>query len=202
MRYGHDRKILLISNWKCGSQTMEKMFHEYAGFNRDEFGIDWMTCVHWPAWKIRQRFDVIGWNWTDYRTITTVRNPWARMVSLFEHHKAKTRIPAEMPFDFYIDHFLHYWKSGRGVWNPKFWITEEMISTGSGTVHHVLPIEQLEALLPPIMDKYFPGVNVDCSLHLHQRDHAPYQDYYGSRSQRLVADMFTYDIEEFGYEFS
>ena len=90
MRYSSKHKFLLISNWKCGCSTMAHLFLPYSDFGyKDQqkclkrFGISYGKMVHWPAYKIKHQFDRQGIKWDSYIKITTVRNPWSRIVSLF-----------------------------------------------------------------------------------------------------------------------
>ena len=50
-----------------------------------------------PACEAKRAFDERGWNWFEYNRFCIVRNPYARMVSLYHHYlNMRTRIAPDL----------------------------------------------------------------------------------------------------------
>lgn len=202
MRFSHGRKIILISNWKCGCSTLAALFDpvsEFDGYHTEEceriFGKTYDTMAHYPAKLIRQEFARKGWDFAGYTVISSVRNPWARAVSLYANVK---RVGYDLSFDEFILNELYTWQSGlQNRWN-----TYEMFhERGRRLVDHVVRLEHLEADLKPVVDANWPDLDLDYSTRSNAGIHDPFRDYYTDQTREVVADFFAYDIETFGYGF-
>ena len=203
MRFSHQSKLLLISNWKCGCSTIAEMFSPITEFDwnsRDKceqiFGKDYNTMVHYPAKVMRQEFLRKGWDFDSYIKISSVRNPWARAVSLYEH---MVRVDCKRTFDEFVEVELPEWQSGL----INRWNTYEMLHhNGRRIVDHVIRLEYLETDLRPVVEKHWPDLELDYGTMANTSKHKPYQDYYGNpRTDELVAEFFRYDIETYNYRF-
>jgi hypothetical protein len=202
MRFSHEYRLLLISNWKCGSSTLARIFSPITEFDWDSrskcrqfFGRDYATMVHFPASKMKREFVLRGWEFDEYVTISSVRNPWARAVSLFEDLRGR---PTD-DFDEFLRAGLPHWRSGlRNRWNSY----EMFHERGRRIVKYVIRIEYLQQELPPIVRSLWPDLDLDYSWIVNRGDHRPFRDYYTNKqSVERVADFFRYDVETFGYRF-
>ena len=203
MRFSHSHKLLLISNWKCGCTTLADMFVAVTEFDwhtrdrcEDIFGKEYNEMAHLPAALLRYEFERIGLPFDDYVKISSVRNPWARTVSLYE---ARRQRGEQRSFDKFVK--LELPKYCRGQFDR--WDSYEMFhENGIRVIDHVIRIEHLEEELRPIVDARWPGLELDYRTRANARDHKPYKDYYKRRRTiDAVADFFRYDIEQFGYQF-
>lgn len=203
MRFSHEKKLLLISNWKCGCSTIAELFSPVTAFDwnsRDKcqeiFGLDYNSMVHYPAKVMRQRFLRNSWDFDQYTKISSVRNPWSRAVSLYEHVK---RVNYTDSFERFVKEELPQWQSGL----INRWNTYEMLhENGQRIVDHVIRIEHLEADLSPIVEAAWPDLKLNYGTRANTANHKPYQDYYKDDSTRkIVEDFFRFDIETFDYSF-
>ncbi len=145
MRFGHDHKLMLISNWKCGCSTIAELFEPVTEFGwesraecRRIFGKDYDEMAHYPASLMRQEFTRLGWDFAEYTSISSVRNPWARTVSLYSNVK---RVGFEGTFDDFVINELRTWQSGL----QRRWNSYEMFhERGRQIVDHIIRIEHLE----------------------------------------------------------
>ena len=202
MRFSHDRKILLISNWKCGCSTLADLFNTVSEFDWDHrdaclriFGKEYDTMVHYPASLMRQEFARQGWDFDEYTVISSVRHPWARAVSLYAN---VVRAGYQGSFDDFILNELFTWQSGlQNRWN-----TYEMFhERGKRIVDHVVRIEHLEHDLRPFVEQRWPDLHFDYTTRSNPGAHQPFRDYYTDKTREIVADFFAYDIETFGYQY-
>lgn len=212
MRLSRKHKFVLISNWKCGCSTMANLFLPYSDFGyknqkkcQEMFGIPYGRMVHWPAYKIRAVFKKVGLQWDDYIKITTVRNPWSRIVSLFFYkygkQKNKTNQQIKNAFTKFVKTELPRWQSGL----RNRWISQQMIHdprTGKKIVNYVVRLEHLEKDLEPIIKKHFPDFKpFDYSMRKNTTQHKHYSFYYTSETRQLVAKMFQWEIRKYKYRF-
>ena len=220
MRYSKRHKFILISNWKCGCSTIAHFFQPYSEFGYDDqdkcksrLKIPYNRIVHWPAYKVRavlRRRENIT-NWDDYITITTVRNPWARIVSMFfyiykytrDSETLKTRSHEQIKSDFtrFVTNELPKYKNGQ----RNRWTTEQMIfdpRTKKRLVKYIVRLEHLQEDLEPIRLRHFPEFqpfNYDTKRNTTKHHH--YSTYYNPKTRAIVKQMFLWDIRKFNYRF-
>lgn len=134
--------------------------------------------------------------YSNFYKFAFVRNPWEWQVSLYHHmlqrkeHYQHKLIKSMKNFDEYI------------VWrvNENKVLQKEFITDSSGKIivdfvgrfeilnndfHHVCKVLNINASLP----------------HLNASSHKHYHSYYNEKTQRLVEENYSEDIELFGYTF-
>lgn len=200
MRFGHDKRFILISNWKCGCTSIAHLFapvSEYTWETRHRcaeiFGYEYRLVVHWPAKFVFQLFRHKGWNPEDYITISSVRNPWDRMVSMYFNLKP------DMSFRDFIVNELPNLNSGK----INYWNTYEMFHDDNGRelVNSIIRIEHLQQDLQPLVEKHFPGLEVDYTVRKNTTKHVHYSHYYDDETRQAVENYAKYEIERWGYCF-
>ncbi len=68
-------------------------------------------------------------------------------------------------------------------------------------VNYVVRLENLKEDLAPIVEKHFPNFNIDYDTWELRTQHNHYSTYYSDESKAIIADLFHYDIERWGYKF-
>lgn len=202
MRFSHQYQLVLISNWKCGCSTIAELFAPVTEFDGDSisectriFGKDYDELCHYPASLMRQEFARLDWSFENYTSISSVRNPWARTVSLYANVK---RVGFEGGFDDFVINHLRNWQSGlQGRWNSY----EMFHERGRMIVDHVVRIEHIEEDLCPVVKERWPDLQLDYSTRANTGNHDPYREYFTDKTSGIVSDFFAYDIEAFGYRF-
>jgi hypothetical protein len=174
-------------------------------FLEKEFGLQYWHVVHARADKIKNIFEGKNWDFNDYIKITSTRNPWARIVSLYvyllhERRWEAWRVPADEmeSFPTFVKTSLRNWQGG-----PYRWNTYEMTHDDDGNqlVDYVVRLEHLEEDLSCIVKKHFPTFSIDYNIKMNNTTHDHYSTYYDDRTKSIVSDVFAYDIEEWGYKF-
>lgn len=152
--------------------------------------------VHYPVGLMRQEFLREGFLFDEYAVISSVRNPWSRAVSLYEHVK---RVGWNGSFDAFVEKELPAWRSGQ----INRWNTYEMFhEQGDCLIDCIVRIEHLETDLRPFAEERWPSLQLDYATMSNTSKHKPYEQYYENDvTRRRVEEFFRYDIEAFDYCF-
>ncbi len=191
--------------WGGANQDQrDKYINEEFGLIRDGGLVTtgptrYSDVVHAPASNIKNLFKGKGWNYDEYITITSVRNPWARIVSLYHFLKGKEYDEGH-PFSVFVRRYLNAHFISR--WNT-YKSTYEMIHDDTGTplIDYVVRLEHLKEDLNPIIEQHFPDFRMDYNVKINTTEHKHYSTYYDDKTKSIVADVFSYDIERWGYKF-
>ena len=212
MRFSHKHRFLLISNWRCGCSTMARHFAPYSEFEgktknaqckKSFHGKPYSMIVHWPAHKIRTEFKRNGWNWNKYIKISTVRNPWARIVSLYHYGRRSEKVNPKnvrQKFTEFVKREVPRWQHGiRNRWNSYEMFHDKQ---GNRIVDYVVRLEHLQQDLEPIMKKHFPNIPpFDYTRKANSTDHKHYSWYYTPETRAIVARIFRWEIKKYKYQF-
>lgn len=158
--------------------------------------------------EMKGLFEERNWFFDDYVKFVVVRNPWARLASLYSHIK---RVDRSFTTDF--SHWLatiepggvggggaehHRWRR-YGAYSIENYIGDE---TGRPLVEHVLRLEDIDLALPRFMDQIgiprafdqqIPQINVGKL--------GDYRKWYKDLDIQIVEKKYHYDIERFNYTF-
>lgn len=140
------------------------------------------------------------------KTFAVVRNPWARMVSLYHYADKISDAVAGTPyyqpqisFNEFIDRMDSFRMSSTYYWNHPYdqWgIQLDWISIGSKVKCDVLRYENLQEDINAYFNKNI-ALNKD-NVGNYNKD---YKEYYTKEQQQKVADWFRLDIEYWGFTF-
>jgi hypothetical protein len=132
----------------------------------------------------------------------SVRNPWARAVSLYKRGEG-VQVSADMSFTKFCQDLHYASDTSRHPTRAACqldWLVDE---TGALAVDYVLKLEELSTGIPEI------NALTGGRMALEQR-HAnrnpesmaeSYRDFYTEETQQIVGDLFKRDIEFFGYSY-
>ena len=87
LRISHRHRFIFFANPKTGSRSVREVldpFSEVHGRPADDVTPDFPFYNHMRPCDLRPVFAQKGWDFDAYFKFVMVRNPWARMVSLFE----------------------------------------------------------------------------------------------------------------------
>jgi len=209
VRISHRYRFIFLANPKTGSssvrQFLDKFTDVHPAKNRVETGTDNPFYPHMRPEEVRDCFDGFGWEFGNYHRFVCVRNPWARLVSLYHHihHGA----PQPPPFE----HWLYRvkpmgegaggqpWQS-YGAYSLDAFIKDKR---GSVLVDQVIRTERLnEDLLPYLRALGLPLAGRARIDHVNRSGQgARYTDFYTPRSAAHVERMYAYEVARFGYGF-
>ena len=211
MRISHRYRFVFFSNPKTGSESVRKILDPYsdiASVPFSEITPDSPFYSHISPREVRDIFRAREWRFDDYARFTCVRNPWARMVSLYEMVKRTSPDPG--PFAEWLETVQ---TDGEGLGgNPKqtwrkygSYTIENYVRDADGTplVDTVLRLEELSSKLPQLLKELGIPTGEQAPIkHINAHKHRPHTEYYSPQTIDRVHDMYQSDIERFGYEFA
>jgi hypothetical protein len=132
----------------------------------------------------------------------SVRNPWARAVSLY-HRGEGIRRAGDLSFEQFCERHLYASDTCRKPTlhaNQIDWLTDE---EGRIAVDHVVRIEELATELDTLRETSGGRVRLEAlQRNVNPRSTASrYRDIYTDRTRKLIAARFERDIDAFGYVF-
>lgn len=152
----------------------------------------------------------------DYFKFTIVRNPWSRVVSIYNNRRERgIKGPhQDMNFSEYVEwlgnkdfnrEITTRPDNGWGLAGSRIpdwdglqlnWITD---SNGEILVDYIGKLEEYQKSFNYICNKI--GIKPTELPHLHRSKHEHYTKYYTTDTLRVIAEKYARDIEAFGYEF-
>lgn len=135
--------------------------------------------------------------WNSYFKFAFVRNPWDRMVSMYEYRvRAKLDIRPGESFEEWI------WTSNEKrkkeplpLWGPQ---TAWFSMDGENTLDFIGRFENIKRDWEVVCS--YIGQSIELPR-LNVSERRPYQTYYNSETKELVSEWHKEDIEMFGYRF-
>ncbi|QDC11296.1 sulfotransferase family protein [Oceanicola sp. D3] len=214
----HSKKFIFFSNPKTGSESVRDMLNEY---NEEPVGVYRTRSRETPFYShmsprdTQKVFRERGLNFDSYFKFTFVRNPYRRLVSLYEMiievdgvEKMKRRLGFQ-PVAFSrwlrgIDTKGHGGGGRRhqkwrqyGTWSIDAW---EAGANGRPAVDEVIKLEDIKEKLPDLFQRI--GVELrDSITHNNRRVAKDPLDYYKPKDIELVRQKYQSDLTRFRYEF-
>lgn len=211
MRISHRYRFIFFANPKTGSSSVRQFLDRWADVRPAEsYRNRTAENAFYPHITPREAKPLIeerGWDFAGYRKFTVVRNPWARLVSLYAHIQQDYGL--DLPF---ADWLRTVEPSGRGGGGEEWerwrrygaYSIEHFIKGEAGEllVDEVLRLEDLESTLRPFLASLgLPGVESAELRHRNRRVTADYRTYYTPETAAWVRERYAYDVETYGYEF-
>jgi len=207
MRISHRFKLIFFSNPKTGSSTVRHFIDPYCDVrpvrNVREVKADNPFHPHMRPEEARSRFAELGWDFGSYSRVVCVRNPWARLVSLY-HHVARSETPP--PFEDWLLTLTEDDTSDLRLWYRYGRMPlDQFIQDRDGNVlvDRVLRTEDIDELL--ILYLRSIGLPIPYGTVIPKRNHTGhgqrYQRFFSQASAELVGELFRYEILHFGYRF-
>ncbi len=212
MRISHRHRFVFFANPKTGSSSVRQFLNPWTDVmpvkNYLERTAENPFYPHITPLEAQGLFAERGWDFAGYTKFVLVRNPWARLVSLYRHvHQADAATPA------FADWLPTTAPDGAGGGGEDWqrwrrygaWSIAHYVSDGAGgtLVDHVLRLEDIAVALKPFLAGLgLPGVAARAIPHSNRRaDGRPYTSWYTPATAALVASRYRYDIRAFGYRF-
>lgn len=229
MRISHRHRFVFFSNPKTGSESVRSLLDPYCDVPIVPF---WELNDATPFYphmrpvEAREVFSRLGWDFDRYFKFTFVRNPWARLVSLYTMiygspstgirgrlGAARRRLvrghPGPAGFRQWVRAIA---TSGRGGGGPadqrwRMYGTYSLRSyasdpEGRELVDRVLRLEDIADALPgTLRDIGLPTDKLSIPR-VNQRNRPDSSTYYDRRTMEYVARLYAEDIARFGYRFS
>ncbi len=185
MYYSKKHKILFIHNQKCAGRSIKILL-------KKTFGEEIMP-ENSNHWSLNQLDYYLEDDLNDYFKITSVRNPWDRIVSYY--YNAKKNNPDL------------YWLKSFGTFCSKadlkpLTMQRKICTAGEIKIDFCLRVENIEEDIDNIMRKMrvdrYPKIGVE-NHNTTRRKH--YKECYTSRTKKIIEDIFAWEIDKFNYKF-
>jgi hypothetical protein len=208
MRISHKYKFVYIAVTKTGSTTVRKMLNPLSDVVSDH-STESPYHHHTHAVDLKKHFKERGWNWDEYFKFSFVRNPWSRLVSLFNYQREYVRgYEKDVESSRYFEGYYKRCKKNTHnrnfeVYVDKIWMGDQFDflydENNNQLVDFVGKTENLQEDFNTICDKI--GIPRQELPHKNKTKHKHYTEYYDDETRELVAEKYAKDIEYFGYEF-
>jgi hypothetical protein len=211
MRISHKNKFIFFSNPKTGSESLRAMLSPYS----DVFDVHYKDRTdshpyysHIRPVELKAIFESQGLDFNNYNKIVCTRNPFDRMVSLYNMIYKKW--PVKPPFDYWLKNTQTYGKGGGGK-NHERWrmygtyALQHYIGDENGNplVDKIICLEHFNEEIPKLFKTLGLPINDDFKIikkNVRQSEKAV-KDYYSQKSIDLVKERYEWEINKFGYTF-
>lgn len=214
MRLSHKYKFIFFCNPKTGSESVRKILNPYS----DMAGTAYLERTasnpfysHITPIETKIIFEKAGWDFGSYHKFVCVRNPWARLVSLYEMILRLEKSPDKFPdFTDWI-YTIKPDSTGGGGEDWQRWRKYGAYSldnfckddSGELLVNKIIRLEDMNRdLIPYLTTLNLPNIGDFIVPHINVskvRDH--YTQYYNKETELHVGELYRFDVNEFGYKF-
>lgn len=205
-RISHKHKFIFFSFPKTGSESIRKLLNPVTDVKSTIY-----TKItdknpfysHITPKETKEAFKKKGWNWDAYTKFVFVRNPYARVVSLYN------MVAKGQDFKEWLKTLRNDGDGGclnpnqkwkvYGAYSLINFISDEH---GNVLVDKIIKLEDINEEFPNFMWKNFrlrvpniPQVNKG------NYNKKSYREYFDEESKQIVENLYKYEIETFGYTF-
>jgi hypothetical protein len=225
MQISHRYKFIFFSFPKTGSESIRELLEPYSDIEVVPY---WQRSDQNPFYshispaEVKQLFEKNGWNYDEYYKFTFVRNPWARLVSLYNmiyNTRPPTSIAGKIRAFFSglkkpgFKQWLSSTKTdGKGAGGPddqrwqvygSYSIASYILDAdGNELVDEIVKLEEINDRIPAILKRIgIPDADQLTIPFINKRPSKKYSDFYDDETSKLISQRYQYDIERFGYRF-
>ncbi len=221
MRISHRHRFVFFASPKTGSRSVRKLLDPYAeihGRPAHELTADFPFYNHMRPVELREVFSSRDWDFDGYFKFVMVRNPWTRLVSLYEMFafreggqlsRLRRRATRHRGFQAWV-HALDPGGGGRAAagvekgvirFGTFSYIGFAGDEDGRPLVDEVIKLEEIKSALPPVLERLGVPLPPRIPRTGRGRYRGGYRAYYDDETRELVGTLYAEDIERFGYEF-
>lgn len=230
MRISHRYRFIFFSNPKTGSETVRRVLDPYSDIEGIPF---WELTEEHPFYthirpvEVRALFRERGWDFEGYFKFTFVRNPWARLVSLYQMiyggggqdgvlgtlrsvaREIRGAHPSRRGFRRWL-RTVHPNGPGAGGPPDQRWRVYGTYSIrryagdseGRLLVDRIIRLEDIRTDLPAVLERL--GLEEAAARgipRINTRRYASYESFYDEPATERVRSLYREEIERFDYEF-
>ncbi len=221
MRISHRHRFVFFASPKTGSRSVRKLLDAHSeihGRPADELTEDFPFYNHMRPVELRDVFESRGWDFDAYFKFVMVRNPWSRLVSLYEMYafreggllsRLRSRSTRHEGFQAWMRTLDSNLGRGAAPGVEKGVIRFGAFSyagfagdeDGRPLVDEVIKLEEIERDLPPVLERLGLPLPRRVPRAGRGRYRGSYRAYYDDGTRALVESLYDEDIERFGYTF-
>ena len=221
MRISHEHRFVFFASPKTGSRSVRRLLDAYSeihGRRAHEVTADFPFYNHMRPVELRDVFNARGWDFDAYFKFVMVRNPWSRLVSLYEMFafregrlvsRLRRRTTRHQGFRAWVRTLDPEGGGGAAPGLGKSVIRVGAYSYigftgdegGRPLVDEVIKLEEIESRLRPLFERL--GVPLPRRVPRigRGRYRGHYRDFYDDETRELIGALYEADIERFGYSF-
>jgi len=221
MRISHRHRFVFFAAPKTGSRSVRKLLDPHSeihGRPGHDVTPEFPFYNHIRPVELRDIFQARGWDFDGYFKFTMVRNPWSRLVSLYEMFAfreggllSRLRRPAKRHLGFrqWVRDFLP-----EGPGHPTTAAARSVIRVGAlpylgfagdelgrPLVDEVFKLEEIEIRLPLLLRRMGLPEQGRIPQTGRGRYGGDFRDYYDEETRELISQRYREDIQRFGYSF-
>lgn len=215
MRISHKYKYMYFAKPKSASSTIRNLLNDHCDLQHvnfmDIYGENNPInpfYAHIPPFEAQECFSKKNWNFNEYSLFTTIRNPFTRVVSAYNHF---TRVEGDIrvwDFDKFVNEFivknkLEYHSKSKWLYHS----VHDHFHFIKGLNKNInIKTFKIEDGMEPIID-YLNGLGVPLTLEdVIIRNHKgvdgdAYKSFYSDKSYDIVKENYKKEIEYFNYKF-
>jgi hypothetical protein len=214
VRISHSNKFIFFSMPKTGSESVRTFLDPYSDVEikvyKDIKNGDLPFYSHMRPIDVRKAFTQLNWDYDSYYKFMVVRNPWARLVSLYEmiyrHPLKKYYRPKFSRWIKSIDQSgvgaggkVHQKWRRYGAYSVENFIGDDIESL----VNEFVKLEELNLKVPTILNNLnILDVGTEGVPHVNKgRRNSEYHSYYDKGARDFVAEKYACEIDMFDYKF-
>ncbi len=221
MRISHQHRFVFFASPKTGSRSVRKVLDAHAeihGRPAQKITADFPFYNHMRPVELRDVFASREWDFDSYFKFVMVRNPWSRLVSLYEMSafreagqlsRLRSRVARHEGFRTWVRTVDP--RVGRGVpagvekgvirFGTFSYIGFAGDEDGHPLVDEVIKLEEIESGLPSVLDRLGLPLPRRVPKIGRGRYKDDFREYYDRGTRDLVASLYEEDIDRFGYTF-
>lgn len=209
-RISHKYKFIFFAYPKTGSSSVRQILDPYSDIIATTYKKrtqDNPFYSHITAHETKKLFEERGWDWNSYHKFVVVRNPYSRIVSLYNMSSKK------IPFKTYIAKLKNHGDAGYPDEIDNKWKINGAYSllnfAGNGKellVNQVIPLTEINNELPKLLKQLgIPDIPKTIPKHnigTYGAKGRNWKDYYDTNTKAKVAKLYHWEIKQYKYNFS
>jgi Sulfotransferase family len=212
-RISHKYKFIFFAFPKTGSESIRKMLDPYSDIkavNRKNITDDNPFYTHITPKETKDIFDEKGWDYDKYYKFVCVRNPFSRLLSLY-NMTCKNNIKTPSFSDWLFKLEPHSKKRGNWMLNGELTLKDFISSENDEEIliDNVLKLENIDSEMKFMMNKLklsnknVPHINKGRYLKSKTKNKTQekYNLYYNKKMINFVLKHFNWEIEKYNYSF-
>ena len=211
MRISHKHKFIFFCNPKTGSDSFREMLNPYSEIkvnnNSKIQGEKYLFYTHISPIETKKTFKNLGWHYDDYYKVVCTRNPYNKLVSLYE--MIYKRYPNFLKPDFkkWVINTKNN-KSGGGGKDHQRWrkygtyALENFIKDESGKflVDKVIRLEDFDKEVPKLFKHLkLPEIRDVIKKNVGNKRKET-QEYFDKELVSIIKKRYSWELKEFSYD--